>query len=339
MALLLLIAMPSAAKKYDFEFDVNAIGECDFAGKQFRVEPLFADTKRDDKAFLEFAKPVISYFKLCGADWAEEVDSIDFVIQIGWGVNLSEDRVEYTPRYVTDSWSHSYMDFWGNIWDVTTYDDRLVGYDVERFKEWTKYVKVKTIDYTSPKHDRVLWEMLVTTIDTKNATLGEAFYYMLFGACEFIGTSTGGTKSWKMSSRLAESDLMYEWVRSGTLCYSDVSIYPECSTTNYCDGKGVDLYAVERLNDRLVVTFNYTGKGTVVMPKGLMLAYTNAKGEDCVLQPTYVKGIELGKPTKSYLFQVAFPAIPKDVHKIDLFDAEAQQGDKRIVEYDDVMIK
>ena len=338
LMLSLLVAHHAGAKKYDFEFDVKAVGEYDFNGKKFRVEPLYADTKRDDKAFLEFSKPVISYFKLCGADWAEETDSLDFVLQVGWGSNLTQDRVEYTPHYTTDTYRYSYYDMWGNLWDVTSWDDRITGYTEERIKEWTKYVKVRATDYRSPDHDRVLWDMMATTRDTKGATIGEAFYYMLYGSCEYIGHSTGGTQSFKMTTR-CESDLVYDWIRSGTLCYSTTTIYPEFTFSEYCDGKGLDIYCIERLDDRLVVTLEFNGKGTYVMPKEFAMSYFDDKGEEHGEWPVDVKGIELGKASKVPYFQVVFPPIPKEINRVNFFDNNAKEGDKKIVQYNDVYVR
>ena len=338
LLLMLLTVLPSEGKKYDFTFDVHAIGEYDFNGKKFRVEPLYEDIKRDDKAFLELSKPVISYFKLCGADWADNAKDVDFVLQVGWGSNLTEDRVECTPRYVTDSYTYSYIDCWGNIWDVTDFDDRLVGYDTETYKEWTKYVKIKTVDYHGNKPGRTLWEMVASTKDTHNSSLGEAFYYMLYGSCEYIGHSSGGTKCWEMSTR-CESDLMYDWIRSGSLCYSKSTIYPELLTTAYCDGKGLDVFCVERLDDRLVVTFSFDGKGSYLIPETLAIAYTDAQGNEKAEWPTAVNGITLGKSSKAYYFQVTFPAIPNNVKKITIYDSEAKEDTNDFYGFYDIAIR
>ena len=339
IVMMALVAMPAGAKKYDFVFDIRAIGEYDFNGKKFRIEPLYANVKRDDHAFLEFAKPVISYFKLCGADWAADKEEEDFVLQIGWGSDLTEDRMEYTPHYVTDTYHYPAIDCWGRVWDITSYSDYVAGYTEEHIQEWTKTVKIRAVDYHEKgRPERVLWEMTASTKDTHGASIGEAYYYMLYGSCSYIGHSTHGTEAWKMSSR-CENDVMYDWIRSGTLCYSTVTVDPECLVTDYVNDKKLDIYAVERLDDRLVVTFSFDGSGSYVIPKELALGYYDKAGKEQGEWPTSVNGIELGKSTKADMFQVTFPAIPKSVKKIYIYDNAAKDTDKKVVQFDDIKIK
>ncbi len=342
-----LLSVTSYAQFSHVEVKVNSFGEYDMSGKTFVIIPFNNDIDVEDLEFKEYKSNIKKVLATLGATESNAVDA-DLYIQLEYGITdkshqKTVSKAIYGPTSInsiqttststtnTKTDANAVASVYGKtaVGNVTSktvkkvnttsttdvdYDYGITGYkDVqEDVKLFQRVMNLYAFENNNVEKPRIVWKSNLISEGSSN-DLREILSFMSYAALGNIAVNTNKT------IKIFSTNDNYKLFCNLNINSEDIYIAPP---VEYCSAnKDIKIVAIEKKPNETIVTFLKNDNIPIISISSKMcLEYNGHK-----IYPTTSENIKFDKTKKhenNLLFNIHYPAIPKDIMSINISDEE-----------------